>query len=185
MKRSALLDKLSTGCLQAINDMSGLSLAIERYSDYELEAFCCQMKMITILDFSGSIMGFCAVSFEEQMAANILGLGTLPSESERDELRSEYGGFFKEILNSSSGDWFTLLQKDYPVLTILSPKIIYGTVVYPRTPCYIREVETEIGTFNFYFSIDMMKLDVNRLRERLLQSEIRLKEMLDLNLKVI
>ena len=86
MKRSALLDKLSTGCLQAINDMSGLSLAIERYSDYEREAFCCQMKMITILDFSGSIMGFCAVSFEEQMAANILGLGTLPSESERNEL---------------------------------------------------------------------------------------------------
>ena len=115
MKRSALLDKLSTGCLQAINDMSGLSLAIERYSDYQLEAFCCQMKMITILDFSGSIMGFCAVSFEEQMSANILGLGTLPSESERNELRLEYGGFFKEILNSSSGDWLTLLQKDYPV----------------------------------------------------------------------
>ena len=178
MKRSALLDKLSTGCLQAINDMSGLSLAIKRYSDYQLEAFCCQMKMITILDFSGSIMGFCAVSFEEQMAANILGLGTLPSESERNELRLEYGGFFKEILNSSSGDWLTLLQKDYPVLTILSPKIIYGSVVYPRTTCYIREVETEIGTFNFYFSVDMMKLDVNRLRERLTQSEIRLKRML-------
>ena len=113
------------------------------------------------------------------MAARLLELGELPPGNAREEMREEYGAFFKEVVNTAAGDCLELLKDEHPALTILAPRVIYGTVSYPRVTCHLREVQTEIGIFNFSFSVDAMKLEINHLTERLQQSEERLKRMLD------
>jgi len=172
------LDKFSKDSLQALNEMCELSLSENKFSESKLSSFHAQFKMITLLDFSGSTMGFLAVAVDEQLAANILEMGELPAESDREGLRAEYGEFFKEVVNIAHSDCLSFLQKEYSVLSIMAPKVIYGTVSYPRVRCYVRQVQTDIGTFSFYVSIDKMRLDVNRLRDGLEQSEKDLSKVL-------
>jgi len=170
----ASLDKFSKDFLHALNGMCGLSLSENNFSESELSTFHSQFEMITFLDFSGSIIGFLAVAVDEQLAADILEMGELPAESDRAGLRAAYGEFFKEVVNNAHSDCLSLLQKEYTVLSIMAPKVIYGTVSYPKVRCYVRHMQTDIGTFSFYVSIDEMKLDVNRLREHLEKSKKRL-----------
>ena len=80
MDTTFLLETLSTGYLQAINDMCGLSLSVKKFSDNEMDTFHSPMKMITMLDFSGSIMGFFAVAVKEETAARIFDIDELPEE---------------------------------------------------------------------------------------------------------
>lgn len=166
-----VLDRLANGYVEAINGMTGLSLVAEVREEYQQETFSAPGRMIGILDFTGSIVGFFAVSLDEQTIANALGMGELPSEDERGELRKEYESFLKEVLNSVSGDCLSLLQDEYSTITVLAPKVIYGSVCYPKIACLTRHVCTSIGSLYFTVSIDTMQLEVNRLTERLRGSE--------------
>ena len=127
--------------------------------------------MIGMLDFTGSVVGFLAISVEEQTIANALGMGELPPEDERDALRPEYEGFLLEVLNSVSGDCLTVLSDQEHSITILTPKLIYGVVSYPKVASLTRRIATSIGTFYFTVSIDTMQLEVNRTTRRLKVSE--------------
>lgn len=168
MDPSTALELLSTDVFQTISQMSGVTIVEGKQREAIIESFCSPFKMITLVDFSGSILGFISIAITEQLAADIMQLGELPApEEERNAIREECAGFFKEVLNSSSGSCLDFIQAKLPPLTITAPKVIFGSVSYPRVKCHIREVETNLGPFSFYLSIDQMKLEVNRLREQL------------------
>ena len=166
-----ILDRLAHGYLDAINGMTGLALEVEESDEFEQTTFSAPDRMIGMLDFTGSVVGFLAVSVDEQTVANTLSMGELPPVEKRDELRTEYEGFLAEVLNSVSGDCLAMLADDEHSITILTPKIIYGVVKYPRVANLTRRVSTSAGTFHFSVSIDTMQLEVNRMTRRLKTSE--------------
>ncbi len=127
--------------------------------------------MIALIDFVGSTVGFLAVSLDEETIARAIGVEDLPPEDQRSALRAQYEGLMKEVLNSVSGDCVELLQDEYYTITILPPKVIYGVVSFPKNACLTRCVSTSIGTFYFTVSTDSMELELNRLVERIKNSE--------------
>ena len=168
-----LLSRLADGYLLAIKGMTGVSVVVEEFDTYEQQTFTAQGEMIGMIDFTGCVVGFLAVSLDEQTIANALGSGPLPPLEQRAEMRTEYEGFLMEVLNSVSGDSLGPLEW-YSPITILAPRIIYGVVRYPKIMCLTRRVSTSIGTFYFTVTIDTMQLEINRLADRLKRSEEQL-----------
>ncbi|MCH7490190.1 MAG: PAS domain S-box protein [Gemmatimonadetes bacterium] len=166
-----ILGRLATDYLDAIAGMTGVTAEPEESEEYRQTTFSSPGHMIAMLDFTGSVVGFLAVSVEEQTIANALGMGELPPEDERDALRTEYEGFLLEVLNSVSGDCLTVLRDEDHSITILTPKLIYGVVSYPKVASLTRRIATSIGTFYFTVTIDTMQLEVNRMTRRLKASE--------------
>ena len=166
-----ILGRLASGYFDAIAGMTGVAATPEESEEYQQTTFSAPGRMIGMLDFTGSVVGFLAISVEEQTIANALDMGELPPEDERDALRTEYEGFLLEVLNSVSGDCLTILSDQDHSITILTPKLIYGVVSYPKVASLTRRIATSIGTFYFTVSIDTMQLEVNRTTRRLKASE--------------
>ncbi len=178
MNTFEILANLAADCFETINAILGSAIAEQGYKEYELDLFPEEQRMNAFLDFSGTKTGFLAISFKEQIAADLLEVGVLPAPDERREMRSEYGDFFKEVLNTAAGNCLSSLQSTFGAITGLTPKIVFGTVSFSRVRCQVREVQTEAGTFYFILSIDEARLQVNRLREKLQESEKRLTHLL-------
>jgi signal transduction histidine kinase/CheY-like chemotaxis protein len=167
---SGILDRLSAGFAGAITGMTGIPIKPLLREDYFQRAFNTPGRMICILDFTGGRAGFLAVSLEESTAARLLGASPIMHE-ELMALRPEYEGLMKEALNSVSGACVAHMQDEYESVSILPPKVIYGTVSFPRVFCLSRAMDTSIGKLFFTVSQDTMVLETSRLISRLQSAE--------------
>jgi two-component system sensor histidine kinase/response regulator len=167
---SGILDRLSAGFAGAITGMTGIPIRPLLREDYFQRTFNTPGRMICILDFTGGRAGFLAVSLEETTAAKLLGASPIMHE-ELMALRPEYEGLMKEALNSVSGACVAHMQDEYESVSILPPKVIYGTVSFPRVFCLSRAMDTSIGKLFFTVSQDTMVLETSRLISRLQSAE--------------
>jgi len=165
-----VLDTLSAGFAGAVTGLTGTSIEPLMREDYFQPTFSTPGRMICMLDFTGGRAGFLAVSLEEATAARLLGAAP-SSREEMLALRADYEGLVKEALNSVSGACVAHFQDDYETVSVLPPKVIYGTVSFPRIACLSRAMDTSVGKMFFTVSQDTMALETSRLISRLQTAE--------------
>lgn len=178
LNSSRLLEALTKGALDAISGMLDWEFDISNYKDTQLSEFQAAGDMITFVDFTGSIQGFLAVAVDEQLACRMFDIEPNEDKAIQAQNRSEYGSFFKEVLNSASGQVVAVIQRFAPAMTMLCPKLIFGHVSLAAVPCYCRTIDSEYGKLEFFVSIDLMQLEVNRLIEQLQSSKRELADLL-------
>jgi signal transduction histidine kinase/CheY-like chemotaxis protein len=166
----AVVDRLSAGFAGAVVGMTGVRIEPLMREDYFQPTFNTPGRMICLLDFTGGRAGFLAVSLEEATAARLLGADP-GSREELVAMRPDYEGLVKEALNSVSGACVEHLQDEYETISILPPKVIYGTVSFPRVSCLARAMDTSVGKLFFTVSQDTMVLETSRLIGRLQSAE--------------
>ena len=166
----SVLDHLSAGFAAATSGLTGVPITPLAREDYLQETFSTPGRMICMLDFTGARAGFLAVSMEEDTAARLLGADP-SSREEMMSLRPDYEGLVKEALNSVSGACVGTLQDEFQTVSLLPPKVIYGTVSFPRIACLSRAIDTPLGRLFFTVSQDTMLLETTRLIGRLQSAE--------------
>ena len=163
---AAVLDRLATGFSDAVSGMTGRAIRPTIREDYLQDTFSTPGRMIGMVDFTGARAGFLAVSLAEETAAGLLGRDR-SSPDERGALRHDYEGLVKEALNCVSGRCVEAMQDEYHTVSALPPKVVYGSVSFPRVLCLARAVDTSVGTLFFTVSQDTMVLETTRLLDEL------------------
>ena len=170
---------------EVINDFKGLFLEnIQALVGIELnevdtsiqfgKAFEQEDKMTTYIDLNGSIIGFLAISCDEETAASLLSLE--PSH----ENRQEYGSFMSEILNGIGGALSPTIELQHPIMTIASPKLCYGSMSFPQSDSCSIKFKTDHGEFELFYATDSMSLKIiNNLYQESKKQKNEIKLILD------
>ncbi|NQZ59037.1 MAG: response regulator [Lentisphaeraceae bacterium] len=155
----------------------GIKLEALNCRDIELKTFTTPHPLIVMIDFIGDASGFISISLELQTVATLLDLKIPPREDKQyAEIILLCEDFLRESLNGVSGSCLNNIQKDYKPLTLMTPKVIHGSITCPLVPCVAHEVQTKIGLFYFCVSIDTMHTDISRLYEPMLKIQQQLEQ---------
>lgn len=165
---------------ETLSDNLGKPIEVYKTEQNQMQqdAFVITDKMITMVDFSGSMVGFLALSLDEKTAANFLDIEELPTDPEElISCRSDYQDLLQEVLNSCSGEAMEILRKQFPIITVMAPKVVYGTISFPKALYYHQKLFTNLGDFEFYIYLDSMELDINRLLNTIKEQENKLQSI--------
>ena len=171
----SILDIVSSGFFDMIDELFDIDVKPELIGKHDLSQFNPTDGTIVYIDFIGSITGVAAISANSEMLAKCFEIESGLSES---QFRFELEGPLKEIMNTVAGKSLRIMMESFSAVTMLTPKVIYGQVSYPKIPCYCRVYSTECGDVKFYFSVDYMKLDMARALEKLEATEHKTQEMM-------
>ena len=167
MNFNFVLDHFCESFSNCCSDILGIDLEIKSKKYKEIPKFTSNYDCFAMLDFRGSALGFLACACSEKTLAQLTGMNELSKAPDRHELRNEYGGVLTEILNTVSGEVVEDLRDELPIITILAPKIYFGSeVIYPEVLTYTLDIETNFGPMTFYINIDEMQQDILRLLEQ-------------------
>ena len=172
-----ILQKMSGAFIQTIQEMLGVTLVVVEEGSVTRSKFEPHFSMIAMVEFTGPVIGYMAISLSEEMASTLINTDvSLPLAEERMAMREESGDVFKEIINVIGGQCTSLLSQNFPAMTMLSPKIIYGVVMFPNTPCAQKILKTDLGTIEMFFSVDLMTQELYRLASSLQKANVDLQK---------
>ena len=160
-----LLDAFIRYFGEATQGMLGYSLVVEQTITSYGQEFAPPFSCIAQLDYTGSSVGFLALSGEYKTLETMFGM---PAWSPIGR------GILKELLNTASGHLLELLRAVCPVITLLSPKIIEGQVDYPKVSCLSRMIKTSYGDLYFAVVIDLRALEIDTVLKEALETKERL-----------
>jgi CheY-specific phosphatase CheX len=111
--------------------------------------------------FTGIVYGEFILAMSEQTARKIsqIAEGNSPS-SQEEKIQVESLTSLSEILNIISGQAITNLGKYYDKLTLTSPRIYSGNILYPNYPTGKKIINSSIGEIECHFYLDRMQLDL-------------------------
>lgn len=132
------------------------------------------------IDYIGSIVGLVAISASDSVFGRCF---DMPSPTEKPDMdildfHQELTGALKECMNTVAGKCLSLLAKKHSCITMLAPKVLFGNLSYPKTPCMERKLVTNIGEISFYFLVDNMKLETSKVIDKLETAEKSSKEVI-------
>ena len=162
-----LLDGFVKSFFDAMEGITGIPFVVENATTSYGHEFIPPFDCIVQLDYTGSSVGFLALSGN---------LKVLESMLNTPDWSRDGRGLLKEILNTASGHLLGLLKQVCPVITLLSPKIILGSVDYPKVSCLSRRIKISGGELYFAVVIDQRTLDI----DIVLRDAIEVKERLQL-----
>jgi signal transduction histidine kinase len=150
-----LLDAFVVGFCEAGQALLGYDFQIIESEVLYDKEWVSRGDVIVQLDYTGSSVGFLSVMGEHSTFCSLLG--------GMDVAEGEGNGVVKEMLNTASGGLLELLKNVCPVVTLLSPKLIFGRVDYPRMSYLSKRVMTMGGELCFVVAIDQRTLDIDTL----------------------
>ncbi|HNY32249.1 MAG TPA: ATP-binding protein [Fibrobacteria bacterium] len=155
-----IVESFATSVSGNIRDMVGSELDVQAGSLAETK-FVPARGMAVMIHFTGAIQGEFALSLSEETAAKILGAwsdGMGPDDLR--EMRSDFGGFLKECLNTSVGQAIPLLEREFDALTFLPSVLVYGELEYPDVPAGFMSISGAAGELDCYFVLNLMGLEL-------------------------
>lgn len=165
---------------QSIQDMVGSSFKVKEESFSE-SSFRSSFKMVTFISFSGIIQGNYLCSLDEETALKITGTFSdgLSEEQIRD-MRPDFSGFIKEVLNLSVGQSIVELEKNFGDLTFNPSTVVYGDLEFPEFLSGNVLLESEHGNILCGFSLNLANLRIGqKLEEALIEIEKKSAEALE------
>lgn len=145
---------------------------------YRLQkSFFTTKKIIFSLPFSGGVVGefFICLKFEdwsEDLSAIIESSGQ-EQHAKTDDLAKElFFSAFQEILNNAAGKTLSILREHFGSINLLSPRVIEGTLHYPKTRVVSAQLVASGGgatkkDIEVMFAIDYMEQEIAVLSEKL------------------
>jgi len=160
----------AAGVCGNVRDMVGCEMVPD-------ESTICQAKfnpdrgMAVMIHFTGAIQGEYAVSMTEEVAAKMIGAWSEGmGADDLKSMRSDFGGFLKEALNTSVGQAIPGLERDFDALTFLPPVVIYGELEYPEVPAGKITMKGEVGEVDCFFVLNMMGLELGERLQAVIQA---------------
>lgn len=165
---------------QSIYDMAGISFLVNEASFREA-SFISTYRMITFISFSGMIQGNYLCSCDETVALKIIGaFSEGMTDQQVREMRPEFSGFTKELLNLSVGQSIVELEKNFGDLTFSPSTVVYGELDFPEFLSGNILLESEIGNILCGFSLNLANLRIGqKLEEALVEIERKTAEALE------
>ena len=160
-----LLDSFIRYFGEAIGGLLGRSFVADHSTTSYGQEFVPPFPCFAQLDYTGSSVGFLALSGEQKTLEAVLGVSAWSNEGR---------GILKELMNIAASHLLELLKTVCPVITLLSPRIIEGQVDYPKVSCLSRMVKTSCGDLYFAVVIDLRALEI----DTVLREAIEMKERL-------
>ena len=153
---------------QSIEDMLGIPIQMCKETLQE-KPFNSPYKMIAYITFSGSIQGNYLCSLDEIVALKLIGAYEegMSTEQIRD-LRQEYSGFIKEMLNLSVGQSIVELEKNFGDLTFSPSTVIFGEIEFPDILSGSIQIEGKAGKLLCGFSLNLANLKIGQKLEEAL-----------------
>lgn len=138
-----------------------LGLQVDDFSDVEETGSVESDKDFLIsIYYTGTVYGEYLIALNETTAAAILGIEHDGSETNRNEMREQIADTFSELLNMIVGESLVRLQSSYAKLTLTPPRVIFGTVRYPKFRTARSRLSTNCGEIECHFCLDLMRLDL-------------------------
>jgi signal transduction histidine kinase/CheY-specific phosphatase CheX len=154
---------------QTINDITGVPFLIKKETVRE-QTFAAAHEMIAYIHVSGSIQGDYIISLNEKLACRLIGAyNDGMGDQEVRELREQYAGCVKELLNVAVGQSVVELEKSFGNLTFSSPTVVYGKIDFPEVMSGSIDIEGAGGIVQCAFSLNMANLKIGKKLEEALQ----------------
>ncbi|MCB9228833.1 MAG: diguanylate cyclase [Deltaproteobacteria bacterium] len=158
------------GISKAFSSIIGVDLHLQNRDTLldEVEKFSTQHTTIATVPFSGGVTGefFICVCKSDwaPLLAEISGLS--PDSAEMAELLNST---FQEIINTAAGEAIGAIKANFGVVTMLSPRLIEGTLDYPATRLYNFSFlsDKNHSIVEARLSLDLMEQEINVEHERL------------------
>ncbi len=155
--------------IRSLEDMVGDPFVLNKSSFKEIP-FSSRFNMIAYIHFSGTIQGDYILSLDEITAAKLIDAyeSGMP-ENDLREMREDYGGFIKELLNLAVGQSILELEQSFGYLTYTPGTVIYGEVEFPDVTSGTIMIENEKGGILCGFSLNLAEVKIGRKLEETLQ----------------
>lgn len=165
---------------QSIYDMAGISFSVNETSFREA-SFISTYRMVTFISFSGMIQGNYLCSCDEAVALKIIGaFSDGMTDLQVREMRPEFSGFTKELLNLSVGQSIVELEKNFGDLTFNPSTVVYGELDFPEFLSGNILLESDMGNILCGFSLNLANLRIGqKLEEALVEIERTTTEALE------
>lgn len=153
----------------SLEDMVGDTFVLNKSSFKEIP-FSSPFNMTAYIHFSGTIQGDYIFSLDEITAAKLIDVyeSGMPEDDLR-EMREDYGGFVKELLNLAVGQSILELEQSFGYLTYTPGTVIYGEVEFPDVTSGTIMIENEKGGILCGFSLNLAQVKIGRKLEETLQ----------------
>lgn len=140
------------GCFR---DMLGAEIVLDD-SVCEDRPFSPRRPMVALIHFTGLVQGDYVINLEEETAARLIGAWSEGmAQGALKELRGEFGGLFKELLNTAVGMAIPSLEEKFGRLTYHPPMLFYGELDPPEVPSGTLTLRSESGLIDCCLVLDM------------------------------
>lgn len=156
--------------LQNIEDFLGISLEVTGTKEEENKAFQYEDHVSIYIDLNGSIIGFLGITMKESTAAALL------NTEASNENRNEYSPLLRELLNVIGGTIINSISAVHPLVTLTSPRIIYGSVDFPQTRSASICMQTQVGEVELFYATDAMSLKVIELLDKIKEQKGKIEQ---------
>lgn len=138
-------ERFAKASAMTVNALTGSNFTPKKI-EYCDDGVVTQKRLIFSVAFTGTAMGEFIMAMDRKMA---------------DELaRTDALDMFSEILNVVSGQAIQELSKVYKKLTLTSPRVIVGEVVYPRVRAAKALISGAHGDIECHLTLDHMQLEL-------------------------
>ncbi len=117
-------------------------------------------RIFVAILFTGTIQGEYILALDESTAINVLSDGYPQADRAMDANIEEVADAFSEALNVIVGETIQHLNKDYKRLTFASPRVLVGQGIYPLIPTARGVLNTNHGSIECHFYLNLMKLNL-------------------------
>ena len=150
----------------SFRDMLGLEISPET-SVPMVGRFAPNHRLVVMIHFTGPVQGDFVVNLEEDTAARLIGAWSdgMGSDDLRG-MRSDFGGFLKEALNTAVGIAIPSLEEHFGRLTYYPPMVVYGELDAPDIPGCTIELRSGAGVIDCCLVIDLSGGDAERMLVR-------------------
>jgi len=152
--------------IKTIKDMTGLSFELDR-SSLQVIPFLSAFNMAAYIHFTGTVQGDYILNLDEQTAARLTGLSCqgMPAREMR-QMRKEYGGLIKELLNISVARAIPELEQRFGNLTYTPATLVYGELIFPEVMSGHITIQGTEEAIRCGFSINLARIKINRQLEQ-------------------
>lgn len=175
-----VIQSVSDGFFSMLTDVFDVDVEISPEELKLVERFSPHGDTVVHIDYVGSVVGLVAISASREVFGACFDIGSFENSGMDEETyANELAGPLKECMNTVAGKCLPILAGQISCVSMLAPKVLFGYVLYPKTPCLEKKVVTNFGDLHFHFYIDRMKLDTAKAIERLELSETSTKSAIE------
>lgn len=152
-----------TECVRdCFRDKLGTEIVLDS-TTCEDHPFAPRRPMVVLIHYTGRIQGDFVINLEEETAARLIGAWSegMPVAALK-ELRGEFGGLFKEVLNTAVGMAIPSLEEQFGNLTYHPPMIFYGEIDPPDVPSGTLTLRSGAGLIDCCLVLDMAGSDAEK-----------------------
>jgi len=155
--------------IYALEDMLGIPFVLDK-SSFRETFFSSPFDMIAYIHFTGAVQGDYLLGLDEVLAAKLIEVYEEGmSKNDLREMREDYGGFIKELLNIAVGLSIPELEQSFGDLTHASGILIYGEMDLPEVKSGRVLIESEMGKILCGFSLNLAQVKIGRTLEKILR----------------